>query len=157
MDIFPTRILLATDGSEDAALATRAAADLSSTTGSELYVVHAWEFTAPYSAYPGEILKNYRRSNEQAAQELLTRQVARIEEMGGTVTGALLRQGPPIDEILSFAEELQPGLVVIGSRGLGSVGSLLVGSVSEGVVHHAPVQSSSCAGDRRPGHHRGSS
>lgn len=138
MDIFPTRILLATDGSEDAALATRAAADLSSTTGSELYVVHAWEFTAPYSAYPGEILKNYRRSNEQAAQELLTRQVARIEEMGGTVTGALLRQGPPIDEILSFAEELQPGLVVIGSRGLGSVGSLLVGSVSEGVVHHAP-------------------
>jgi nucleotide-binding universal stress UspA family protein len=138
MDIFPTRILLATDGSEDAALATRAAADLSSTTGSELYVVHAWEFTAPYSAYPGEILKNYRRSNEQAAQELLTRQVARIEEMGGTVTGALLRQGPPIDEILSFAEELHPGLVVIGSRGLGSVGSLLVGSVSEGVVHHAP-------------------
>jgi nucleotide-binding universal stress UspA family protein len=138
MEIFPTRILLATDGSEDAALATRAAADLSSTTGSELYVVHAWEFTAPYSAYPGEILKNYRRSNEQAAQELLTRQVARIEEMGGTVTGALLRQGPPIDEILSFAEELQPGLVVIGSRGLGSVGSLLVGSVSEGVVHHAP-------------------
>jgi nucleotide-binding universal stress UspA family protein len=137
MDIFPTRILLATDGSEDAALATRAAADLSSTTGSELYVVHAWEFTAPYSAYPGEILKNYRRSNEQAAQELLTRQVARIEEMGGTVTGALLRQGPPIDEILSFAEELHPGLVVIGSRGLGSVGSLLVGSVSEGVVHHA--------------------
>jgi nucleotide-binding universal stress UspA family protein len=138
MDIFPTRILLATDGSEDAALATRAAADLSSTTGSELYVVHAWEFTAPYSAYPGEILKNYRRSNEQAAQELLTRQVARIEEMGGTVTGALLRQGPPIDEILSFAEELHPGLVVIGSRGLGSVGSFLVGSVSEGVVHHAP-------------------
>jgi nucleotide-binding universal stress UspA family protein len=138
MDIFPPKILLATDGSEDAALATRAAADLSIRTGSELYVVHAWRFVAPYSAYPGGVLKNHTRLNEQAAQELLTRQVTRIEAMGGTVTKAFLRQGPPIDEIASLGEELQPGLVVIGSRGLGPVGSLLVGSVSEGVVHHAP-------------------
>ena len=138
MNIFPAKLLLATDGSEDAALATRAAADLSSTTGSELYVVHAWQFMAPYSAYPSEMLKDFRRLNEQEAQELVTRQVARIEDMGGNVTGALLRQGPPIDEILSLTRELHPGLVVIGSRGLGSVGSLLVGSVSEGVVHHAP-------------------
>jgi len=35
IDIFPTKILLATDGSEDAALATRAAADLSIRTGSD--------------------------------------------------------------------------------------------------------------------------
>jgi nucleotide-binding universal stress UspA family protein len=137
MDIFPTKILLATDGSEDAVLATRAAADLSSRTGSKLYVVHAWRFVAPYSAYSGEMLKNHTRLNEQAAQELLTKQVNQIEAMGGTVTKAFLRQGPPTDEILSLGEELQPGLVVIGSRGLGPVGSLLVGSVSEGVVHHA--------------------
>ena len=103
------------------------------------------------------MLKDFRRLNEQEAQELVTRQVARIEDMGGNVTGALLRQGPPIDEILSLAEELHPGPVVIGSRGLGSVGSLLVGSVPEGLSTMPPVQSSSCAGDRRPGHHRGSS
>jgi nucleotide-binding universal stress UspA family protein len=138
MDIFPTKILLATDGSEDAALATRAAADLSSRTGSKLYVVHAWEFVAPYFAYPREMLKKYTLLNEQAAQELLTKQVNQIESMGGTVTEAFLRQGPPIDEVLSLGEELHPGLVVIGSRGLGPVGSLLAGSVSEGVVHHAP-------------------
>ena len=52
MDIFPTKILLATDGSEDAALATRAAADLSIRTGSELYVVHAWRFVAPILPIP---------------------------------------------------------------------------------------------------------
>ena len=38
MSGFPTRILAATDGSEDAILALRAAADLSSRTGSELHV-----------------------------------------------------------------------------------------------------------------------
>ena len=82
---------MATDGSEDAALATRAAAGLSSRTGSKLYVVHAWEFVAPYFAYPGEVLENHTRLNEQAAQELLTKQVNQIESMGGTVTEAFLR------------------------------------------------------------------
>jgi nucleotide-binding universal stress UspA family protein len=39
---FPTKILLATDGSEDASQVARVAADLSQRTGSELHVVHAW-------------------------------------------------------------------------------------------------------------------
>jgi nucleotide-binding universal stress UspA family protein len=38
----PPIVLLATDGSEDAALAARAAIGLCETTGSELHVVHAW-------------------------------------------------------------------------------------------------------------------
>ena len=40
MSIFPTKILLATDGSEEAELAARTAADLAGKTGSELHVVH---------------------------------------------------------------------------------------------------------------------
>ena len=42
MNAFPTRVLLATDGSEDAHLAVRAAIDLSQKGGSELHVVHVW-------------------------------------------------------------------------------------------------------------------
>ena len=41
MSIFPTRILLATDGSEDATLAAQTAIDLANKTGSELHVVYA--------------------------------------------------------------------------------------------------------------------
>ncbi|HSK82470.1 MAG TPA: universal stress protein, partial [Rubrobacter sp.] len=40
MNLFPTKILVATDGSEDAALAARAAMSLSNKSGSELHVVH---------------------------------------------------------------------------------------------------------------------
>ena len=40
MNAFPTRVLLATDGSEDAILAARVAAELSSKTNSDLHVVH---------------------------------------------------------------------------------------------------------------------
>jgi nucleotide-binding universal stress UspA family protein len=43
MNGFPNKILLATDGSEDAALAARAAIELSGETGAELHVVHAWQ------------------------------------------------------------------------------------------------------------------
>jgi nucleotide-binding universal stress UspA family protein len=42
MSIFPTRILLATDGSREAELAARSAAELSQKTDSELHVVHAF-------------------------------------------------------------------------------------------------------------------
>jgi nucleotide-binding universal stress UspA family protein len=40
MDVLPERILLATDGSEDAAMATTAASDLASKSGAELHVWH---------------------------------------------------------------------------------------------------------------------
>ena len=41
MSIFPTKVLLATDGSNEADLAARSAAELADKTGSELHVVHA--------------------------------------------------------------------------------------------------------------------
>ena len=48
MSEFPAKILLATDGSEDAALAARAAISLARDTGSELHVVHV----GPAHVYP---------------------------------------------------------------------------------------------------------
>src|SRR5215212_711771 len=130
--IFPARILLATDGSEDATLATRAAVEISKGSGSELHVVHAWR------AFPSAHFEAFLRAQfEQEAQEVLDDQVEWIEDAGGTVAGARLCEGAPVDEILDLAEELAAGLVLVGSRGRGSIGRLLMGSVSEGVVHGA--------------------
>jgi nucleotide-binding universal stress UspA family protein len=42
MSIFPTKVLLATDGSNEADLAARSAAELADKTGSELHVVHVF-------------------------------------------------------------------------------------------------------------------
>src|SRR3712207_9215315 len=55
-----------------------------------------------------------------------------------SVAGAHLRKGRPAEEIVALAEELDAGLVVLGSRGLGLVKRLVVGSVAEGVVSLAP-------------------
>jgi nucleotide-binding universal stress UspA family protein len=128
----PAKILLATDGSEDAALAARAAADMARKTGSELHVVHAWH------GVPSTRFQSYIRTQaQQEAREVLAEQVERIKGDGANVAEAHLREGPAVDEILDLAEEVGADLIVIGSRGLGPVKRVVLGSVSEGVVHHA--------------------
>lgn len=50
MSVLPDRILLTTDGSEDAALATRAAVTLAERSGAELHLVHVWhDVPSPYA------------------------------------------------------------------------------------------------------------
>jgi nucleotide-binding universal stress UspA family protein len=71
------------------------------------------------------------------AHDLLNEQVERIRESGAKVHGTHLEVGSPVDAILDLAEEVDAGLVVVGSRGLGPIERLALGSVSEGIVYHA--------------------
>jgi universal stress protein family protein len=52
-----------------------------------------------------------------------------------------LAKGEPSAAILEKAREYKAGLIVMGSRGLGQIGGLILGSVSERVLHgaHVPV------------------
>jgi nucleotide-binding universal stress UspA family protein len=47
------------------------------------------------------------------------------------------RIGKPVDEILGLAEEVGADLIICGSHGRGAMGRLLIGSVSEAVLHGA--------------------
>ena len=140
MSIFPTKILLATDGSEEAASAARTAADLAQKTGSELHVVLVELSTAYVGMGPPEIADIPAPEQEELdeeAQSLLDTQVRQIKADGGTVTRAHLRVGRSDVEIVALAEELGAGLIVVGSRGLGGIRRALMGSVSDSGVRHA--------------------
>src|SRR5918995_1586930 len=139
MSILPTKVLLATDGSEDATLATRTAIDLCNQTDSELHVVTIAHVEYPEYDIPeaGDLLSSMHRSFEREAQELLDGQVRKIEEAGGTVAQSYLRSGRRDREIVALADEIKSGLIVLGSRGLGGVRRALMGSVSDSVVRHA--------------------
>jgi nucleotide-binding universal stress UspA family protein len=130
------KILLATDGSEDAQLAAIAAMDLANRTGAQLHVVHAWR-ALPHYAYPSLVPERYQPPYEEGARKILKEQVERIEEAGSRVAKAHLVMGWEADVILDLGEQIGAGLIVVGSRGLGQVKRLLVGSVSENIVHHA--------------------
>jgi nucleotide-binding universal stress UspA family protein len=130
---FPKKILLATDGSEDAALATKAAIDLSKQSGAELHVVHVGRST----------LRRSPKEYQAAARENIGELARAVEEAGGDITESHLRiddsqtPGNEAEHITGVAEELGADLIVVGSRGLGGLKRALMGSVSESIVRHA--------------------
>ena len=131
--MFPTKVLLATDGSPDATLAARSAVELCEKTGSELHVVLVGEFLPTLFAYTEEEPAELRH----AARRLLDEQVAKITDAGGSVAEAHLRVGKPAEQIVDLSEELDAGVVVVGSRGQSALRRALIGSVSDSVVRHA--------------------
>jgi nucleotide-binding universal stress UspA family protein len=135
MSIFPTTILLATDGSREAELARTTAIDLAESTNSELHVVTV----AP--GYPSYDLRNPSVLDQlrQQAENILNEQAAKIEQEGGKVVEKHLRiaERYRAQQIVRVAEDIGAGLIVMGSRGLGGVRRALMGSVSDSVVRHA--------------------
>jgi nucleotide-binding universal stress UspA family protein len=133
--IFPTRILLATDGSKEAELALWTAVDLANSTNSELQVATAgWPDIPEYV----ELLEEAYQRLEREAKQTLDEQVKKIEQAGGVAAKAHLRmERLPGQEIAHLADEVDAGLIVMGSRGLGGMRRLLLGSVSDSVVRHS--------------------
>ncbi len=148
MSIFPTKILLAVDGSEEATLAAQTAVDLSNKTSSELHIAHVVYLETPFYLTPlystpeapratSRLVEEAREEIKREAQSLLDEQVKQIEGAGGTVAEAHLRTGRPEAEIVTLAEEIDAGLIVLGSRGVGGLRRALMGSISDSVVRHA--------------------
>ena len=138
MSIFPTRILLATDGSAEAQLAATTAAALAQRTNSELHVATVGPDYPLYELpeHPADF-EDVLREQRREAKEMLEQEVKRIEESGGSVNETHLREGRAAEEIVVLAEELGAGLIVLGSRGRGRLRRALLGSVTDGVVRHA--------------------
>ena len=133
---FPTRILLATDGSPHAELAALKAVDLAESTGARLHVVAVGRTfpAAVYDVYTEAGSEDLRRE----AQTILDEQVRKIEEAGGTVAIAHLKMNERRDEaIVHLAEEIGADLIVMGSRGFGGLKRALLGNVADSVVRHA--------------------
>jgi nucleotide-binding universal stress UspA family protein len=140
MSLFPTKILLATDGSEEARQATQAAAELSKGTGSEVhltYVVPSPRELRGHHTYSRDVMRSVLEQAEREARSFLEAQAKQVGESGGKVAETHLKAGEPDKEIVKLSEELGAGTIVIGSRGLGAVSRALMGGVSESVVRHA--------------------
>ncbi len=136
----PGHILLAVDGSGQAQVATEAAVEISSATGSGLHVVFVMpsaENLYGHHLYSEEVKQSVRDQAEGDVEAFFAERRDWIEAHGGKIEDTHLIVGRPDAEIVKLAEELGVGLIVVGSRGLGGMRRSLLGSVSDSVVHHA--------------------
>jgi nucleotide-binding universal stress UspA family protein len=131
-------ILLATDGSASAARATREAVKLAQATGAALHVVTAWSLPRSAFSYdPFAVLATEMAEVEQEkAKQALVAAVEAVKQ-AGLDPEPILRRGEAGTVICEVANEINAELVVVGSRGWNPVKSLLLGSTSLHVLHHA--------------------
>lgn len=133
---FPTRIVVAVDGSKPAQCAAQHALELANATGSELHVVHVGLLS--HWVHPDTLSTQQYQRLEEEAQRRLDAEVREIEAAGGTVAASYLRMGRVDGEVIRLAEELDAGLIVVGNRGMGALARILLGTDADSIVRHAP-------------------
>jgi nucleotide-binding universal stress UspA family protein len=137
------RVLLATDGSPAANRAVDLVAGIAWPEGSAVQVVQATEIGAAVLAGPwpaagyGQV-DRLEAELRQEAQGTVEETRDRLIRPGLEVTAAVL-PGRAATVIVDAAKQAGADLIVMGSRGHGTIESMLLGSVSAEVIDHAPV------------------
>lgn len=128
------RILLATDLAAASEGATDQALQLARDLRAELLVVSVIDPSSPLSGNPSMARMDQRRaSREGAAQAIVVKGLR-----AGVSVRFLVWEGEPGPAIVEAAVAEAADMVVVGTHGRGRVGRLVLGSVSDHVVRHAP-------------------
>lgn len=135
-------LMLCYDGSEDAKNAIAQAASLFP--GERALVLTVWQPVSSLSSYGwagAAAIPDFAELDRGAAEErhrIVAEGVALAQEAGLEAEPlAVEANGPVWEAIVQAAERERASIVVMGSRGLTGVRSMLLGSVSNSVVHHA--------------------
>lgn len=130
-------IVTATDGSPAAGTVLSRAIEQARLTGAQLHVVHVLQ--APAMVYPIPMahvaqLETFAEAGRKAVWE----KAARVLDDSNVEWERVDLEGNPPSTITDYARLVKADLIVIGTRGLGNVASLVLGSTSRGVIHDAP-------------------
>ncbi len=130
------RILLAVDGSDHALHAARIAADMArGMKPKEFRIVIAYDSIPMYLGEPN--MQFAIDSRKKDAEEILNNTLKEVGQIPGEIHTELL-EGDPASAIIDVATIRKSEIIVMGSRGLGRLAGLVLGSTSQKVVAHAP-------------------
>jgi nucleotide-binding universal stress UspA family protein len=131
-------ILIAVDGSEYSNKALAYARDMARTYRATLWLVHVFAHPPDLLGYD-DFEKLYAK-RKCAGQLALDAATERLGESECTVREELV-EGPEAESILNCAKKSQADIIIMGTRGMGAIKGLLLGSVSRKVIHcaHCPV------------------
>ncbi len=132
------KILFPTDFSETADHAFKQAVALAIAHQAKLHVFHSILLHSEDPRHLQTVLKGYAEHVEKEALDLLQKASGALEGKGLQVEFSTSRAFSPYEAIAEKADEFSPDLIVMGTHGRGGVGKLLLGSVAEKVLRHAP-------------------
>lgn len=134
-----TSIIVAIDGSDASQKALDTACSLAKTFEAELHLVHSpqLETTSIAVGYSVVDVPITPEQIKQAGQAVMEAAVLRATTLGAPPTGHTIGLDDPAEDILNAAKLNDADLIVMGRRGLGSVASLFLGSVSQKVSRGA--------------------
>ncbi|HEX7488717.1 MAG TPA: universal stress protein [Anaeromyxobacteraceae bacterium] len=131
------RVLVGVDGSEPSMKAAQLAAEIAIRFGARVtlaYVVP--RLLLPPDAY-GLTVADVEQEHRVFGEKLLAHALTRLGESGVQVDTVVLC-GPPAEGLAESAQTIDADLVVVGSRGRGAVARMLLGSVTDRLVHICP-------------------
>ena len=124
------RILLAIDESEHARKAVPAASELARAGGGTVHVLHVHELAFARATVVGD--------SREEAEQLVAGVVEELKQAGVAAEGSVRSSTTgPARAILEQARDLDASMIVLGSRGLGALGGLLLGSVAHKIIQLA--------------------
>jgi nucleotide-binding universal stress UspA family protein len=145
------KILVPLDGSEHSLRALEIAIQIAKKFDGKITLIHVYSITIrpvimpePTTLTPpmipvmtpAEVSKAVEATRKAGASILADgEQKVKAEEVQVETT---LREGHTVQEIVKTAKEGKFDLIVIGGRGISKIRELLLGSVTDGVIHHAP-------------------
>jgi nucleotide-binding universal stress UspA family protein len=107
--------------------------------GAKIYAIYVIDIT-PYRSVPldeiwsKEVLDEFEKAGHEA-----TSYVEKIGKAAGAEVESRVLKGHPAEKILSFAEDNNIDMIIVGSLGKSRYERVLVGSVSEKIIRHAKV------------------
>ena len=138
-------IVLATDGTKQSDAAIEITKTLKLEGGDQIHVISVVDMALPLSV---DIYAGYQPSTEEIENAVMTNAQTILETTGSKLNEIFghnnvsivteLLNGSPESRIVEKAEELQADLIIVGSHGYNRWERLLLGSVSDSVIHHAP-------------------
>ena len=132
-------IIVGVDGSDQSDHALTTACALAKTFGSALHLVHVpeYETTAMAMGPRSYVFEPSDAEIQKLGAEVIARAVSTAQMAGVTPASDTIERGKAASVVLDRAKAVRADLIVTGRRGLGGLGSLVLGSTSLKIAHEA--------------------